>query len=368
MAGKRRGGRLFFMPFFGGCGGRGLPRGRAVVTGFAAGAGRSVEGVRAGGGWSRSVRAPFFVVWGTGPPLFRGGRLFLGEGIVRGKLCREPPRRFLRRGGHPLGARAEGVLWGVGSAAAGMLRAEGRCVGALEGRGAAGVLFSCPFLGGGCGRKGCCGAFWAKGRCGGGVCCGGRGEGMAFGRAAGGAAAFVRRFLLFGGWSCRFFGGGRFFGGVYGGGSSAGRMCGGGVWKAVRGAAAPMRARRRGRGAAAGSGGMERMRGGGSAAAGRWRVGGAALGERERKEGPGRGPGEEGKRKKRSAKLPNASYGGSVVLRQGRWNKRSICGTRYDCDKYCANISPPSRDRKGQQPKSPCRRRSIRPGFQTSRS
>ena len=68
----------FFSCFFLGVGGRGLPRGRAVVTGFAAGAGRSVEGVRAGGGWSRGVRAPYFVVWGTGPPLFRGGRLFFG--------------------------------------------------------------------------------------------------------------------------------------------------------------------------------------------------------------------------------------------------------------------------------------------------
>lgn len=141
-------GAFFSCLFFGGCGGRGLPRGRAVVTGFAAGAGRSVEGVRAGGGWSRGVRAPFFVVWGMEPSLLRA------------------------------------------------------------------AVF-----------------FWGKALC---------------------------------------------------GGSRAGRMCGG----------------------------------------------------------------EEKKRKKRSAKLPNASYGGSFVSRRGRWNKRSICGSSHKYHKYRANISPPSQDRR----------------------
>lgn len=60
----------------------------------------------------------------------------------------------------------------------------------------------------------------------------------------------------------------------------------------------------------------------------------AEVGERERKErgdgGAGRRPGEEGKRKKRSAKLPNASYGGSFVLRRGsRSVERSICGSSH---------------------------------------
>ena len=113
--------------------------------------------------------------------------------------------------------------------------------------------------------------------------------------------------------------------------------------------------RRRARmGAAAGSGELGRK--------------GAAAGERERKEGAGRGLGEEKKRKKRSAKLPNASYRGSFVSRRGSWNKRSIRGTSYKRDKYCANILPPSRGRRGLLPKAysyPC---SIRSGFQKSRS
>ena len=136
-------------------------------------------------------------------------------------------------------------------------------------------FFHALFWGDG-GRKGCCGVFWAKGRCGrlffmpffgwwraegvrrGGVVCrGGRavvtglaGAGMVFGRAAGGAAAFARRFLLFGGQSRRFLGGGHLFWGK--------ELCG----EAVRGApcrksgaarlafspaAAPVRARRRGK-------------------------------------------------------------------------------------------------------------------------
>lgn len=86
-------GAFFSCPFFGGCGGRGLPKGRAVVTGFAAAAGRSVEGVRAGGGWSRGVRAPFFVVWGMEPSLFRGGRFFGGRNCA-GEAVRGAPRRF----------------------------------------------------------------------------------------------------------------------------------------------------------------------------------------------------------------------------------------------------------------------------------
>ena len=90
MAGERGGGELgggeearwapFFHAFFWGVrGGRGLPRGRAVVTGFAAGAGRSGDGVRAGGGWSRGVRAPFFVVWGMEPSLL-GAAVFFWRG------------------------------------------------------------------------------------------------------------------------------------------------------------------------------------------------------------------------------------------------------------------------------------------------
>ena len=125
------------------------------------------------------------------------------------------------------------------------------------------------------------------------------------------------------------------------------------------------------KGAAAGSGGMERMRGGGGGALESWGKR-AAAGERERKERGmgerGEGRGEEGKRKKRSAILPNASYGGSFVSRRGRWNKRSICGSRKRNHKYRANISPPLRGRRGLLPKaysSPCATRS---GFQKSRS
>ena len=77
----------------GAAGGRGLPRGACRGDGI----GRSGNGVRAGGGWSRGVRAPFFVVWGM-EPSFLGAAVFLGEGIVRGKPCGEPPRRQKRRG------------------------------------------------------------------------------------------------------------------------------------------------------------------------------------------------------------------------------------------------------------------------------
>ena len=206
--------------------------------------------------------------------------------VAGGETCGEPPRRFLRRGG------------GVGCCGGGDV-ASGRALRGRFGRkGRGGRPFFMPFLGGGCGRKGCCGAFWAKGRCGGGVCCGGRGEGMAFGRAAGGAAAFARRFLVFGGWSHRFWGRPSFFGGYGGEGGSA-------------------RERRGDRGV-----GELGEKGGGE-----------GRGREKREDGweTGRSGGEEGKRKKRSAKLPNASYGGSFVLRRGCWNKRSICGSTHYC-------------------------------------
>ena len=304
-----------------------------------------------------------------------GGRLASPE-VIGGKSNRHsgekgaPQAPFFHaffgwwRAGKHAGSRRAAFCGAAGAwvaAAAGMLRAEGRCVGALEGRGAAGVLFSCPFLGGGCGRKGCCGAFWAKGRCGGGVCCGGRGEGMAFGRAEGGAAAFARRFLLFGGWSHRFWGRPFFLGE----GIVRGKLCREPPRRQKRRgafgffpAAAPVRARRR-------EGGMKR-RSGGSAAAGRERGKGE---KRERGDGgAGRGSGEEGKRKKRSAILPNASYRGSFVSRRGRWNKCSICGSSHNFYKCRANIVPPLRGRRGLLLKaysSPC---AIRSGFQTSRS
>ena len=93
---KGRGGRPFFMPFFGwwlraegvlwGVLGEGALRGRGLLRRK-----RRRDGVRAGGGWSRGVRAPFFVVWGMEPSLL-GAAVFLGEGIVWGKPCGENVR------------------------------------------------------------------------------------------------------------------------------------------------------------------------------------------------------------------------------------------------------------------------------------
>ena len=95
-------GAFFSCLFLGGRGGRGLPRGRAVVTGFAAGAGRSVEGVRAGGGWSRGVRAPFFCCLGEGAIAFWGRSSFFGGYGGEGGSARE------RRGGGERGGVNEG--------------------------------------------------------------------------------------------------------------------------------------------------------------------------------------------------------------------------------------------------------------------
>ncbi len=138
---KRRGGRLFFMPFFGvmagergggelgggeearwapffhaffwgGAGGRGLPRGRAVVTGFAVGrAGAWKAFGRVAGGAAAFARR--FLLFGGWSHRFLGAAVFLGEGIVRGKPCGErraaesgaadlaffPPPRPCGRGG-----------------------------------------------------------------------------------------------------------------------------------------------------------------------------------------------------------------------------------------------------------------------------
>ncbi len=187
-----------------------------------------------------------------------------------GGTCGEPPRRFLRRGG------------GVGCCGGGDV-ASGRALRGRFGRKRrGGRLFFMPFFGvmageRGGGRKGCCGGV---------VCCGafgfplpprpcgrggfgfspcrrasagaagrvgrrvaeswgGRGvagekalrrragAGMVFGRAAGGAAAFVRRFFVVWGREPSLFGGGRLFlggtgerEGVRGRGAAAGKWGG----------------------------------------------------------------------------------------------------------------------------------------------
>ena len=138
---KGRGGRPFFMPFFGwwlraegvlwGVLGEGALRGRGLLRRK-----RRRDGVRAGGGWSRGVRAPFFVVWGTEPPFSWGRSSFLGEGIVRGSRAGSAvpqkrrgafgffPRRRARTGAAAgSGGRREG---GGGGAAAREREGEGR--------------------------------------------------------------------------------------------------------------------------------------------------------------------------------------------------------------------------------------------------
>ena len=94
---KGRGGRPFFMPFFGwwlraegvlwGVLGEGALRGRGLLRRK-----RRRDGVRAGGGWSRGVRAPCFVVWGMEPSLL-GAAVFFWGVRGRGRECEGEARR-----------------------------------------------------------------------------------------------------------------------------------------------------------------------------------------------------------------------------------------------------------------------------------
>ena len=206
--------------------------------------------------------------------------------VAGGETCGEPPRRFLRRGG------------GVGCCGGGDV-ASGRALRGRFGRkGRGGRPFFMPFFG-----------WWLRAE---GVLWGVLGEGALRGRgllrrkrrrdgvrAGGGWSRGVRApFFVVWGMEPSLLGAAVFFGGYGGEGGSA-------------------RERRGDRGV-----GELGEKGGGE-----------GRGREKREDGweTGRSGGEEGKRKKRSAKLPNASYGGSFVLRRGCWNKRSICGSTHYC-------------------------------------
>ena len=171
---------------------------------------------------------------------------------------------------------------------------------------------------------------------------------MAFGRAAGGAAAFARRFFVVWRTEPPLFEGGRlFWGKELCGGSRAGRMCGGGVESRV-GSAVPQK--RRGafgffpRCRARTGGRRGEPGGGGALKSWRWR---------ERGDGNEERVGGGGKKEEAFGKIAERFVWGLICLRQGSCSvERSIRGSSHKYHKYRANISPPSRGRKGLLPKA----------------
>ena len=248
-----------------------------------------------------------------------------------------------------------------------------RCYGALWKEGRGGRLFFMPFFGVMAGERGggelgggeearwapffhaffwgVRGAGFAEGACrGDGIC---RGGGQERGWRSGGRRVEPRRsravFLLFGGQSRRFLRAAVFFGGRNCVGEAVRGECAGGGWKAVWGApcrksgaarlafspaAAPVRARERRRGGAAA----------GALKSWRWR---------ERGDGNEERVGGGGKKEEAFGKIAERFVWGLICLRQGSCSvERSIRGSSHKYHKYRANISPPSRGRKGLLPKA----------------
>lgn len=112
-AGKRRGGRLFFMSFFWGVRGAGFAEGACRGDGICRGGGQE-RGRRSGGRRVEPRRSrAVFCCLGDGAIAFEGGRLFLGEGIVRGKPCRENVRGGGEKKEEAFGKIAERFVWGL---------------------------------------------------------------------------------------------------------------------------------------------------------------------------------------------------------------------------------------------------------------
>lgn len=114
---KGRGGRLFFMSFFWGARGAGFAEGACRGDGICRGGGQE-RGRRSGGRRVEPRRSrAVFCCLGDGAVIFRGGRLFLGEGIVWGKPCGE--RRAAESG-------AAAKSWAAGSGELGRRALWGR--------------------------------------------------------------------------------------------------------------------------------------------------------------------------------------------------------------------------------------------------